>query len=91
MENKPTFSLNALALLLTILDKERHNAVYFTRVRDDSNEYLDHVSQLLELFSNQLDAEYRDEFIGANPHLEYLFTDDEELPFIVPAKGASIS
>ncbi len=66
-----------LAVLLTILDKEAHNAKYFEPMRkiDDvvDTSYIDKIRRIQFVHAAQVKPEKVDEFLENNTHLNHLF------------------
>lgn len=74
---KPGISLAVLALLLTVLDKEHHNALYFqgTHPEQTDTQYTEALRNLQFQFLEQLDPELKEKLLAENPHLSHLDPD----------------
>lgn len=72
----PTLTLNHVALILTILDKEAHILKYYARQRpEDEDNYTEILNESLWILANQISPDNRKAFTAINPHLSHLFSE----------------
>jgi len=77
-------TLNHVALILTILDKEAHNIQYFKRMSQELDSgYEDSISEAQLILAAQITEKNVEPFLEINSHLEHLFKEYPSLPFPV--------
>ncbi|AXL14905.1 hypothetical protein [Microviridae sp.] len=66
--------LNAVALILTVLDKEAHNTQYYMRMTPQPDEgYLQSLKHASSVLTSNISPKAVDKFVEVNPHLSHLF------------------
>lgn len=70
-----TMTLNDLALLLTVLDKEAFVASYYERLRKEG-EYVERVRFLQRVMFSYVSDSKKMDFVESNPHLRFLLDTD---------------
>lgn len=75
-------SLNHMSLVLTLLDKEAHNSLYYERINSKKAKetgYIDSLRHIQSIFVSTIPTDQIPYFIESVPHLEHLFYDQIQL------------
>lgn len=74
---KPKMTFDLMAVMLTVLDRERHNATYFDAARVESDGYTHALTVLLEMHASQVPPDRVEKFVESNPHLRWIWENEK--------------